>query len=481
MAGYAVTFSVVDEATKQLDAIRRRIQGVFAPIEQHQRAAKQLVDASGLKKVAEGFKGVGEAGATAFSSLARIVPVLGTITGAASVAGMAKLAESTANFARALQLNSTYIGTTSQQLQTMQNGFRIAGGNADTMTESLKNVAKTSYDAFLGRNATAAARLGQLGIALRDNNGNLRSAVDLQGDEIDAISKITDARDRETTATELGGRALFDVVEQYRLSGKSRQEAEAQAAKYGSLTKEQIDDLHQFHDAMGEVNVAFNRLAEDFGAAMAPYFTPFLQFLAALVRDHKPAVIAALGAIGVAVSALGTLFTIQLGIKAVGAVTGLTASIGTMGLSITKALGPLAALFAAYEGAKSVIADPGNLAPGAGLWKSFQNIIKGKAPWAEGYFPTDKNPLAPPPVTRHSSKNRKDSSYIPIPTSVIRRSATGTTSPRQKNSKDSRRARAGSASLSARSRKHRPTTYLRRTINSGRRKSARGLAAAGKT
>jgi hypothetical protein len=398
VAGYSVTFSVVDEATKTLEAITRRIQQMRAPIERQQRQLARIIDSSGLKKVAEGFGEIGSAAGTAFSSLARIVPVLGTITGAASLAGMAKLAESTANFARALQLDSTYVNTTTQRLQTMQNGFRIAGGSADTMTESLKNVAKTSYDAFLGRNAVAAQRLRNLGIALRDNNGNLRNAVDLEGDEIDRISKITDARDRETVATELGGRALFDVVEQYRLAGKTRQEAEAEAAKYGALTKEQIDGLHQFHDALSEVNVAFSRLGEDMGAMLAPYFTPVLNWMSELVRNHKPAVIVALDAIGIAVTALGGLFALQIGIKAVGAVASLTTSVATLGLTITRALAPLAALFAAYEGAKSVIADPGNLAPGAGLWKSFQNIMKGKAPWAEGYFPTDKNPLAPPPA-----------------------------------------------------------------------------------
>src|SRR3954465_10912835 len=150
MPGYSVTYTVVDNATKQIDAINRRIQQLRAPMDKLAKSSKEFIDVSGLGKIADGFKGIASAAGNVVSSLTRIVPILGTIAGAASIAGMAKLVSQFTEWGATLRRDSDSLNITSQRLQSFQNAARLAGGSADDMTESLKDLQKAAADALLG-------------------------------------------------------------------------------------------------------------------------------------------------------------------------------------------------------------------------------------------------------------------------------------------------------------------------------------------
>ncbi len=96
----------------QIEAINRRIRQMRAPMERQAKAMQQFVDLSGLKKVADSFSAIGREAAACFSSMARLVPVMGAITGAASIAGLTNLVKGWEDLGQALTLNSTRIGTT---------------------------------------------------------------------------------------------------------------------------------------------------------------------------------------------------------------------------------------------------------------------------------------------------------------------------------------------------------------------------------
>ncbi len=93
-AGYAVTFEVVDHASRQIDQINRQIAAMRAPIERMSRSVQKFIDVSGLRKIADGFNWIARAAGTVLRSLTAIVPVLGAITGAATITGMVKLVSS---------------------------------------------------------------------------------------------------------------------------------------------------------------------------------------------------------------------------------------------------------------------------------------------------------------------------------------------------------------------------------------------------
>jgi muramidase (phage lysozyme) len=295
MAGYSVTYSVVDNATKQIDAINRRITAMRAPMERMSRSVSRFVDVSGLRKVAQGFEWIGKTAATVFRTLSQIVPVMGAITGAASIAGMVKLVNSYADWSHQLVQNADDIGTTTQQLQQFQDATRLAGGNAGDMTSSLKALHTNLADFAIGRGnfAEVGQMANYLGVNLRDANGQIRSAADLMPELIAKIAALPDPANRARAATELFGAEGSKLVETFRQSHQSFAQWFTDAGRYTELTDDQKRSLQEFTEAQGRAGVAFDHLGQQISVVLARDFAPLLNRLSEFVEKHTPEIVAA--------------------------------------------------------------------------------------------------------------------------------------------------------------------------------------------
>ena len=295
MAGYSVTYSVVDNATKQIDAINRRVAQMRAPMERMQRSVTRFVDVSGLRKVATGFEWIYKAAGSVLRTLTSIVPVMGAITGAASIAGMVKLVQSYANWSHELVAAADNIGITTQQLQKFQDATRLAGGNADDMTSGLKSLHDRISDLAIGKGnvGEAAQMLNRLGVNIRDANGHIRTADDLMPELIKKIGAMTDPADRARFATELLGAQGDKLVETFRQSSKGFDDWTKDVERYKTLTDEQKRSLQLFTEAQGKLGVQFDRMGQQISAMLARDFGPLLQRFSDFVEKNTPAILAA--------------------------------------------------------------------------------------------------------------------------------------------------------------------------------------------
>jgi hypothetical protein len=294
MAGYSVTFSVVDRASKELDAINRRIAAIRAPIERMSRSVSRFVDVSGLRKVAQGFEWIGKAAMGVLRTLVEIVPVLGTITGAASIAGMAALVRSYAQWSRQLTATADGLGMTTQQVQRFEDAMRLAGGNASDMDEALKGLYSNTTAFIRGQASTdTIGWLNRLGINVRDSTGHLRNMNQLMPEVIDKISKIQNPADRAAAAAALLGESGAKVVEGFRQSSKGFDGFFRDAERFTAVTDEQRKQLELFSEAQGRIGVAFDHLGQQISATLAKNFTPLINHLSEFVEKHSPEIIAA--------------------------------------------------------------------------------------------------------------------------------------------------------------------------------------------
>ena len=290
-------FSVVDNATKQIDAINKRITQMRAPLDRMSRSISRFVDVSGLRKVAEGFGWIARAGAAAFRSLMAIVPVLGAITSAATIAGMAKLVSSFSAWGRELAIAADQIGIAPQKLQQFEDAARLAGGSADDMRQSLQGLKDTATRALEGQDPMGMAYFNQLGINLRDANGQMRSAADLLPEVMQKLEAIEDPTDRARKATALLGEAGAKLVESLRVSHRSLGDWMTDASKFTELTQDQLQTMIQFEQAQGKLGVAFDHLGQQVAAVLAKNFIPLFNHLSDFVQQHQPQIIAAVDAI----------------------------------------------------------------------------------------------------------------------------------------------------------------------------------------
>jgi hypothetical protein len=265
-----------------------------APLERQARSVQQFADASGLKKMAEGFGEVGDRGAEAFESVSRLVPALGALTGAASIAGMAEFVRTWAVWGVELQRNADRIGATSQELQTFQNAALEAGGSVEDMTGSLKGLTDTAAGAFTGRNVDAIAWFNRAGIAVRDANGHLRTSTQLLPEVLRYLDSIKNPADRATAALHLGGQELYNLDEDFRRSGQSIDQWLGKARQLPTLTNEQIEAEQRWKEANGQLEASFGSLAAQIGATAAEGMTPLLDSFNTFLTTHQPEIIAGL-------------------------------------------------------------------------------------------------------------------------------------------------------------------------------------------
>ena len=294
MAGYSVTYTVVDNATKQIDAINRRLAAMRAPVERLSRQVSRFVDLSGLRKVQQGFEWIGRAAGTVLRTLTAIVPVAGALFGAASIAGVAKLVQSFAGFSHELQQNADNIGMTTQQLQQFQDAARLAGGSASDMTEGLKGLHTAVSNIAIGQGGTDAIQWFQrLGINIRDASGHLRTAADLMPEVEQKIAAIKDPADRARAATALLGASGDKLVETFRQSHQTLGAWFADAGRYTDLTEQQKDAFQSFNEAVGRSETAFDHLGQQVSATLATNLTPLINKLSEFVEKHTPEIVAA--------------------------------------------------------------------------------------------------------------------------------------------------------------------------------------------
>ena len=296
MAGYSVTYRVVDEATAQIERINRRIDQTRGPLQNTSESMSRFTDTRGLRSLNSGLTGLGRTAQETVSSLTSILPPLATITGAFSVSGMVALAKATGDWFSAISGNARTLNTSTNQLEALQGAYQQIGGSADGMTEALKKLQQSFWDVYTGNGNAGqlAADMQKYGINTRDATGHVRDAVPALGDIVDKLAAIPNAQDRARVATDLGGPALAQMVEKYRAAGTSVDETvRAYRDAFGPMSQEHLDALDRWNKAYNATETAFGRLGRDLGATLAEDFAPLLEWINTFVRNHEPQLVEA--------------------------------------------------------------------------------------------------------------------------------------------------------------------------------------------
>jgi hypothetical protein len=298
--GYSVTFTVIDEATAPIERINRRIREMREPIERMSRSVQKFIDPVGLEKKADEFRTITRTVGEASSALSRLVPLMGTLTGAASVAGMAELAKSAAAFGDSLLRVSTRTRLTTNQLQDLQYGYQRFGGNTDDMTEAVGALSDKLGEAQTG-NQQAATGFAALGVKIVDSQGHLRTTNDVIDETIDKLGALKDPFDRIRIASMLGSKNLALVSERLQRLHKNMQDLRAEGAIVPHLTPQQIEDTDKYNVAVGKVTSSVSALGTQLGATLDKNLTPFMDKWDTFTRDSTPSIVGAFDKITAAI------------------------------------------------------------------------------------------------------------------------------------------------------------------------------------
>lgn len=126
----------------------------------------------------------------------------GALAGVATVRGMTMLIDRSLTAADAIGKTADRIGVGVEALQELRYAAQSAGVGQQTLEMALQRFTRRSAEAAQGTGEAREA-LAKLGIALKDQNGNIRRSEDLLGDVADALSRIEDPAERVRLAFKL--------------------------------------------------------------------------------------------------------------------------------------------------------------------------------------------------------------------------------------------------------------------------------------
>lgn len=284
-AGVKVVISAADRASQTIERINTRIARMQAPVRRVQAAFGRFASLSGLSRLNNGIVGVGRSALGAFQSLGQIVPVLGTLTGAASVAGVYRLASAWAQVGTDLRTTSRTMGMAPQKLQAMQNAAKLAGGSAESMTGALQQLSQTSWAALNNQDPAAVAQFKAIGI----------HAEDLQKLSPDKLFQRVAARLREirnpaaqaVAATTLFGGAAQGLMPIFQQTGREFENNLKLAERYGLFNQKGVDAADRLRKAQQKLELAVKGFGNSLAESLEPAIRPVIEGMAEWIAANR--------------------------------------------------------------------------------------------------------------------------------------------------------------------------------------------------
>ncbi|WP_086650872.1 hypothetical protein [Acetobacter cibinongensis] len=280
-----ITISAVDRASSKLDSINNRLAAISAPARHARQSLGRFLDLSGVTRMRTGMGALSRATLGAFQSVGRLVPEMGLLTGAASIAGVYRLASAWAQVGTSLRVSARSMGMAPAKLMAMRNAARLSGGSASAMTDALSQLSTQKWEAINGFAPEAAAQFQALGISMAE-------LQKLSPDQLfkriaDKIRGIKNPAAQAIAATKLFGQAGQDLLPIFQQTGKAFEQNERLARRYGVMNQKGADAAARMQKSQTELRLAVEGFGYSIAEAVEPAITPVIHQMAEWIAANR--------------------------------------------------------------------------------------------------------------------------------------------------------------------------------------------------
>lgn len=227
---------------------------------------------------------------------------------------MVSIAKDSAAFADNFLTLSTNTGLSTETLQEYQYMAELTDTSLETITGSLTKLTKNMSSAKNGSKTTAAA-FEALGVAITDENGNLRDNEAVFGEIIDALGQMDNQTERDAASMAIFGKSAQDLNSFIAQGADGIAAFRQEAHDMGYvLDEDALGSLGAVDDAFQRLDLMSTSLKNQIGLALAPAITDlsddfmgFAQEAISSVSDVSAAFRE--GGLGAGMEALGTLIS----------------------------------------------------------------------------------------------------------------------------------------------------------------------------
>ncbi len=304
-SGFSVTISAADAISAPLAKIGQELRKLSGTAKEVTAQAPrvqsgflgqaQLFAAYGGRQVNTGLrdlgKGVRETGHQldrAFSPIAKLGGLSGSIAGALSIAKLTEELNKTKDAGHDLKQLSERIGVNTNEIQKLGGAAELAGSKSASLNSALEILAQNMTAISLGQNADKANLFEQFRISIWATNGVLRQAPGALLDIADAIAKIPNPTIQANTAIALLGPAAVDLLPFLRRGREGIAEFIKMHEKYGhDLSGQGIKYLDDYRIAQVNLKDAIAGTGNAITEQTVKPLAEFTQEMALLVTQNR--------------------------------------------------------------------------------------------------------------------------------------------------------------------------------------------------
>ena len=225
-----------------------------------------------------------------------IFSVKGALTGLAAAAGVKKLASDIDSLAK----QSSRLGVTVNQLQTLQFAASQTGTDANELAKGFEKFNKSISEAS-GGVGTGVKAFEALGITLNNNDGTLKDSDTLLNEVADGFTGIKAPADRVRIAMDLFGRSGAGMVNMLQDGSAQLAETRAEFNKLSiELTGPQAKSVEKANDLFDKLKRTFVSIGQQITVAVLPVLASVAKVITQVVLMSFARLIENLGILQVA-------------------------------------------------------------------------------------------------------------------------------------------------------------------------------------
>lgn len=198
---------------------------------------------------------------------------------------LAALGRQSFNYIDTLGKTSDQLGVSVGFLQAFQIASEEAGGSSEGANKALLKFSKNIGEAGRGLK-TQADLFNDLGVSIRDSEGNLKGTEQLLLETADGISSLGTSAEKNSALTNLFGRSgqqLFGIIDQ---GGDSIKALEEKMIELGiGISGSAVDGVERFNDTTNILSRQLNSLKDNVFAAFTPILQTFVNQFTTMFKE----------------------------------------------------------------------------------------------------------------------------------------------------------------------------------------------------
>lgn len=214
---------------------------------------------STLKSVSDQFDKFGSVAGMAIAPLRALQGALAAISAVSTLAGLKAITGALDDLDEAAQ----GVGLTARSLAELRQAAVFAGVDAGKLEKALSGLANRLSDASRGGKESAAI-FETLGIAIKDQEGNLRATDDVLGDLADRFSQYREGTEKVALANALFGDKLGRVLIPYLNQGREA------LKQYAGVTEETVREAARLQSEFDKLSASSTKFGNEVAGKIIP-------------------------------------------------------------------------------------------------------------------------------------------------------------------------------------------------------------------